>query len=67
MSAELSPECAVSQQPGYEDGHQRCQQVDIPLPHAKGILLQRRCECACHGGRPPKVRRPEGAQAPIPR
>ncbi|EKX66076.1 hypothetical protein Sipo8835_31940 [Streptomyces ipomoeae] len=57
MSVELSPECGVAQKRGG-DGHQRCAQVDIPLPHAIGILLQKKCGCPCHEGRPPKIRTP---------
>ncbi|MFF8231575.1 hypothetical protein [Streptomyces caelestis] len=44
-----SPECALAARPGYEDLHAHCRQTrDLPLPFAFGILLQPRCECACH-------------------
>ena len=45
----MSPECAVAQLPGYEDLHGQCRQDDVPLPGGGGILLVRRCTCACHG------------------
>ncbi|WP_425824600.1 hypothetical protein [Streptomyces fractus] len=48
----LSPECALAQSPGYADLHAACAQLDdVPLPHAKGLLLARRCRCPCHGRR----------------
>jgi hypothetical protein len=44
-----SPECALATRPGYQDLHAHCRQTrDLPLPFAFGILLQPRCECACH-------------------
>lgn len=47
----LSAECALGQRPGYTEVHQECRQTkDVPLPHARGILLVRRCACACHRG-----------------
>ncbi|MFC9287571.1 hypothetical protein [Streptomyces sp. NPDC057052] len=49
---ELSPECALARRPGYEDVHGACGRLrDVPLPHGGGLLLVRRCDCACH--RPP--------------
>jgi hypothetical protein len=48
----LSAECAVGQRPGYGMLHDQCRQTrDVPLPHAHGILLVRRCGCPCHRGR----------------
>lgn len=48
-TAPLSPECVLAQRPGYQGAHDDCRQTtDIPLPHASGILLQRRCGCSCH-------------------
>lgn len=47
----LSAECAVGQQPGYEDLHAMCRQTkDVPLPHSNGLLLVARCRCTCHRG-----------------
>jgi hypothetical protein len=44
-----SAECTLAQRPGYKGLHRDCRQTkDIPLPHASGILLQRRCGCTCH-------------------
>ncbi|MFF3329077.1 hypothetical protein ACFYWX_05865 [Streptomyces sp. NPDC002888] len=49
---ELSPECTLARQRGYEDVHVACRRLrDIPLPYGGGLLLVRRCGCACH--RPP--------------
>lgn len=49
----MSAECAVAQQPGYEDLHDQCRQTkDVPLPHGSGLLLARRCGCPCHRERP---------------
>lgn len=46
----LSAECALAQRPEYESLHGDCRQTkDIPLPHARGVLLVRRCGCGCHG------------------
>ncbi|WP_158973341.1 hypothetical protein [Streptomyces griseus] len=51
----LSPECTLARQPGYEDVHGACRRLtDIPLPYGGGLLLVRRCDCACH--RPPHRR-----------
>ncbi|MFJ8153996.1 hypothetical protein [Streptomyces sp. NPDC094468] len=48
-TSNLSAECAVAQEPYYKHLHETCRQTqDIPLPHSRGILLIRRCECACH-------------------
>ncbi len=45
----LSAECKVGARPGYQSLHGDCRQTkDIPLPHGRGILLQRRCACTCH-------------------
>lgn len=45
----LSAECALAQQPGYEDLHAQCSQIrDVPLPHSSGIVLVPRCRCTCH-------------------
>jgi hypothetical protein len=45
----LSAECMLGQQPEYADVHDLCRQTtDVPLPHGGGILLVRRCGCACH-------------------
>lgn len=45
----LSAECTLGQRPGYRDVHRECRQTkDVPLPHATGILLVRRCGCLCH-------------------
>jgi hypothetical protein len=47
----LSAECAVAKQPEYKGMHQWCKRTeDIPLPHSHGIVLVRRCGCACHRG-----------------
>lgn len=46
----LSAECALALRPGYEDLHDSCHQTaDVPLPGSVGLLLIRRCPCACHG------------------
>ncbi|CAM5689010.1 hypothetical protein SAURM35S_00879 [Streptomyces aurantiogriseus] len=44
---ELSPECTLACEPGYEDVHGACRRLsDIPLPHSGGRLpLLRRCAC----------------------
>ncbi|MGW0823559.1 hypothetical protein [Streptomyces sp. NPDC002845] len=48
-AASLSVECTVTQEPGYEYLHRECRQTeDVPLPHSMGLLLARRCGCACH-------------------
>lgn len=45
----LSAECALGRRPGYEDLHGVCSRTrDVPLPYTPGILLVRRCTCACH-------------------
>ncbi|WP_229703734.1 hypothetical protein [Streptomyces albiflavescens] len=45
----LSAECALAQQPGYEDLHGECRQTaDVPMPGGVGMLLARHCPCACH-------------------
>ncbi|AZQ32642.1 hypothetical protein EJ357_03605 [Streptomyces cyaneochromogenes] len=45
----LSAECTLGQRPGYEDTHDLCRQTkDVPLPYSNGVLLVRRCRCACH-------------------
>jgi hypothetical protein len=45
----LSAECRLAQRPGYSELHGDCRQTkDVPLPHSRGILLQRRCGCVCH-------------------
>lgn len=57
---ELSPECTLASRPGYEDIHASCRRLrDIPLPHGGGLLLVRRCGCACHN------RSEDGAQEGI--
>lgn len=48
----MSAECALARRPGYEDLHMDCRQTrDVPLPGATGVLLARRCTCACHSRR----------------
>lgn len=48
-AASLSAECALAQRPAYRGLHGDCRQTrDIPLPHARGLLLQRHCGCTCH-------------------
>ena len=48
-STDLSVECALGRQPGYDDVHDLCRQTeDVPLPHSAGILVIRRCRCVCH-------------------
>ena len=45
----LSAECTVGKQAGFEALHGKCRQTkDVPLPHGGGLLLMRRCPCACH-------------------
>ncbi|MGW0755459.1 hypothetical protein ACWD1Y_02995 [Streptomyces sp. NPDC002814] len=45
----LSAECTLAQKPEYSDLHRQCRQTkDVPLPHAGGVLLARRCGCTCH-------------------
>jgi hypothetical protein len=45
----LSTECTLAKRPEYEALHRDCRQTkDVPLPHSRGILLQRRCGCSCH-------------------
>lgn len=45
----LSAECTVAAQSGYTDLHRECRQTeDVPLPHASGIWLVRRCGCSHH-------------------
>ncbi len=46
----LSAECTPAKQRGYEDLHGECRQTgdDVPLPYSYGLLLVRRCGCACH-------------------
>ncbi len=45
----MSAECTVAQRPEYEELHATCRQTnDVPLPHSSGLLLVRRCPCACH-------------------
>lgn len=45
----LSAECALAAQSDYTDLHRECRQTeDIPLPHAHGIWLVRRCGCPHH-------------------
>lgn len=47
----LSAECALARRPDYPDMHGKCRRTrDIPLPHARGILLVHRCRCSCHLG-----------------
>jgi hypothetical protein len=47
--ATLSAECTVAKRRGYKDLHAECRQTeDVPLPHSNGLLLVRRCGCACH-------------------
>ncbi|WP_155055094.1 hypothetical protein [Streptomyces blattellae] len=51
----LSAECTLARQPDYLDLHADCRQTeDVPMPHARGILLVHRCRCTCHrrGGDP---------------
>lgn len=46
---ELSAECTLASRSGYEDVHASCLCLrDIPLPYGGGLLLMRRCGCACH-------------------
>ncbi|MEC7051396.1 hypothetical protein AB0N97_38005 [Streptomyces collinus] len=48
--APLSAECTLALRPGYRGLHRECRQTrDVPLPHGRGLLLQRRCGCGCHG------------------
>ncbi len=48
-TAPLSAECSLAHRPDYHSLHRDCRQTrDVPLPHGGGILLQRRCGCACH-------------------
>lgn len=48
-SLPLSAECELAAQSGYTDLHRECRQTeDIPLPHASGIWLVRRCGCPHH-------------------
>lgn len=50
VTENLSAECTLGRQRGYQDVHALCRQTkDIPLPHSTGILLVHRCRCACHG------------------
>ncbi|MEU8697892.1 hypothetical protein AB0C61_09425 [Streptomyces sp. NPDC048680] len=45
----LSAECALAAQPDCTELHRDCSQTeDIPLPHASGIWLVRRCGCPHH-------------------
>ncbi|WP_086809782.1 hypothetical protein [Streptomyces reticuliscabiei] len=45
----LSTECTVGREPGYQNIHAMCRQTeDVPLPHSTGILLVARCTCTCH-------------------
>lgn len=48
----LSAECTVAKLPDYTEMHGWCRQTkDIPVDHSTPrILLQRRCQCACHKG-----------------
>ena len=46
--ANLSMECTVGREPGYQDVHAMCRQTrDVSLPHSTGILLIARCTCTC--------------------
>ncbi|WP_367325803.1 hypothetical protein [Streptomyces sp. HUAS ZL42] len=48
----VSDECMLARQPGYTDLHRACTQTqDVPLPHARGVLLVCRCGCSCHDRR----------------
>lgn len=52
-AVDMSAECTLATQPGYEDLHNECKQTkDVPLIHGGGLLLVHRCGCACHRGRP---------------
>ncbi|WP_155060142.1 hypothetical protein [Streptomyces blattellae] len=45
----MSAECALAQRPEFGTFHGGCRQTrDIPLPYSRGLLLMRRCPCACH-------------------
>ncbi|MBT2418371.1 hypothetical protein J7F01_41050 [Streptomyces sp. ISL-22] len=45
----MSVECTLAQRPEYKGLHDDCRQTkDVPLPYSRGILLARRCGCACH-------------------
>ncbi|MDX3453764.1 hypothetical protein PV396_17690 [Streptomyces sp. ME02-8801-2C] len=47
--ANLSTECTVGREPGYQNVHAMCRQTrDVSLPHSTGILLIARCTCTCH-------------------
>jgi hypothetical protein len=49
-SAPPSDECTLAQQTGYAYLHvQRRQTEDVPMPRSRGLLLQARCGCPCHG------------------
>lgn len=51
-----SAECTLAQRPEHKELHGDCRQTrNIPLPHASGILLQRRCGCACHSYNRPRA------------
>ncbi|MFI5798603.1 hypothetical protein [Streptomyces sp. NPDC051677] len=51
---DLSVECTLGRKAGYESVHGWCRQLkDVPLPHSTGVLLVRRCRCACHRQPPP--------------
>lgn len=46
----LSAECRLAQRREYRSLHGQCRQTkNVPLPHSRGLLLQRRCGCSCHG------------------
>lgn len=45
----LSAECVLACTAGYEGLHAQCRQLrDVPLPHARRVLLVLRCRCSCH-------------------
>ncbi|WP_330336825.1 hypothetical protein [Streptomyces sp. NBC_00557] len=51
QATDLSVECTLAWQPGYEMVHGQCRQTeDVPLPFGRGILLVGRCRCTCHHG-----------------
>ncbi|MBQ1090645.1 hypothetical protein [Streptomyces sp. B93] len=49
-AVERSAECALAtQRLEHRRLHADCRRTkDIPLPHGRGLLLVRRCGCACH-------------------
>jgi hypothetical protein len=45
----MSAECVLARTVGYEGLHAECRQLrDVPLPHARRVLLVLRCRCSCH-------------------